>query len=73
MGGLIINIERFFDENNYKGLLFCKQNLIGFYCKYNWELIPQERVKLPNNYSSVFTMVYNCPQVESIEYSDRMF
>ena len=70
---LVENMNKYLKENGYKGLLFCKFNLIGFYSKYNWVLIPQERVKLPLEHTDVFTMVYNCPSVEHLDYQGRMF
>ena len=70
---LIINVNKFFDENNYKGLLFCKQNLIGFYSKYNWKLVPPERVHFNKPHEGVFTMTYNCEDVERLDYADRFF
>lgn len=76
MGGgklLIISANKFFDKNNYKGLLFCKQNLIGFYSKYNWKLVPPERVHFNTPHEGVFTMTYNCEDVERLDYADRFF
>jgi len=76
MGGgksLVENVNKYLKENGFKGLLFCKFNLIGFYSKYNWELIPQERVTLPSGYTDVFTMAYNCPSVDYLDYQGRMF
>lgn len=76
MGGgksLIINTNQYLIENSLKGLLFCKQNLIDFYSKYNWKLIPPERVQFKTPHQGVFTMVYNCEDIERLDYSDRFF
>ncbi len=70
---LIININDFFERNNYKGLLFCKQSLIGFYSKYNWKLVPPERVHFNSPHEGVFTMTYNCEDVVRLDYADRFF
>ena len=70
---LLISINQYFDSENYKGLLFCKKSLINFYSKYNWKLIPPERVHFSTPHEGVFTMVYNCEDVERLEYDDRFF
>ena len=75
MGGgksLVVNVNKYLKENNFKGLLFCKESLLGFYSKYNWVLVPQERVRFSEEHPGVYTMVYNCPSVETLDYSDRM-
>ena len=76
MGGgksLIISINQYFDTENYKGLLFCKESLISFYRKYNWKLIPPERVHFSTPHEGVFAMVYNCEDIERLDYDDRFF
>ena len=65
--------------NNYlisckkKGLLFCKDNLIDFYKKYDWILLPNDRVIFDSPHLDVFTMVYNCDIIGKMEYGDRFF
>lgn len=70
---LIINVNQYLVENNIRGLLFCKQNLIDFYSKFNWKLIPPERVRFKTPHQGVFTMVYNCEDIEMLYYTDRFF
>lgn len=70
---LIFSINQYLDINKLKGLLFCKQNLIDFYSKYYWKLIPPERVQFKTPHKGVFTMVYNCEEVERLYYNDRFF
>lgn len=70
---LIINVNHYLVANNCKGLLFCKQNLINFYDKYDWKLILPERVHFKIPHQGVFTMVYNCEDIERLDYVDRFF
>ena len=70
---LITSINQFLDSENYKGLLFCKEGLISFYSKYNWKLIPPERVHFRTPHEGVFTMVFNCEDIERLDYDDRFF
>lgn len=70
---LVENVNKYLKEYNLKGLLFCKENLIKFYCKFNWELLPQERACLPVCSSDIFTMVYNTPLIESLKYQGHLF
>lgn len=70
---LVETVNKYLKERNYKGLLFCKENLIKFYSKYDWVLLPQERASLPVRSSDIFTMVYNTPLVGSLKYQGHMF
>ena len=73
-GGLLLkNINRYLLDNGFKGLLFCKRQLIPFYEKYDWKVVPHNKVVLPEEDPAVFTMVYNCPEIESLVYSGRLF
>lgn len=69
---LVLSVNEYLENHNYLGILFCKESLIGFYSKFNWVLIPQERVRFSEEYTGVYTMVYNSPSVDTLEYSDRM-
>lgn len=74
MGGLLMsNINQFLVEGDYKGLLFCKKHLVDFYKKYDWQLIPNDRVFSDINTKDIFFMVYNCAEVKSLWYNDRLF
>lgn len=70
---LVVSVNNYLKENHFKGLLFCKEKLISFYKKYDWELIPQERVSLPTEDVGVYTMVFNSSSFDHLDYSDRMF
>ena len=70
---LVMSVNRYLFENDYKGLLFCKAGLIGFYSKCGWKVVEKEKVNIPIDTTSIFIMVYNCPSIKSIEYDGRMF
>lgn len=73
-GGLLLReTNRYLLENGIKGLLFCKKSLIPFYEKYDWAEVPHDKVIVSPKDPTVFTMVYNCPEIESLEYSGRLF
>lgn len=70
---LMQEVNCYLEKNNTKGLLFCREGVIKFYQKNNWKLIPQKKVKSEHLLNDVFTMVYNCEDVEYLEYADREF
>ena len=70
---LVENVNKYLKENNQEGLLFCKEQLIKFYSKYNWELISPERVHFSTPHEGVFTMVYNRKAIVRLDYGDRFF
>lgn len=73
-GGLLLKkTNGYLLDNGFKGLLFCKKQLIPFYEKYDWKVVPHNKVIMPEENPAVFTMVYNCPVIESLLYSDRLF
>ena len=72
-GSLLKKTNEYFLENGFKGLLFCKKQLISFYEKYDWVVVPQIKLIMPEENPAVFTMVYNCPEIESLVYSGRLF
>ena len=69
---LVEKVNKYLEDKGYKGILFCKESLLGFYSKYNWVSVPQERVRFSKEHSGVYTMVYRCQSIESLVYSDRM-
>ena len=70
---LMQEVNGLLEKNNFKGLLFCREAVIKFYKKNNWQLVPQEIIKAKGLHEGVFTMVYNCEDVQSLEYADREF
>ena len=73
-GGLLLTkINQYLMEKGARGLLFCKRHLIPFYEKYNWIVLPQDKVSIPEEDSEIYTMVFNCPAIRFFEYKGRMF
>ena len=70
---LMQEVNSYLEKNNTKGLLFCRDGVIKFYQKNNWQLIPRENVISEHINNDVLTMVYNCEDVKSLEYTDREF
>ncbi|MDN5478627.1 MAG: GNAT family N-acetyltransferase [Chryseobacterium sp.] len=63
---LMEKANQFIKNNDYKGLLLCKENLIDFYKKFNWRVVHQE--------SDFFFMIYNLKEeVLEFKYTDRSF
>lgn len=76
MGGgrlLVLGVNEFIKESGYRGLLLCKESVIGFYKRCNWKEIPSDKVHFNTHYEGVFTMVYNCEGIDRLEYADRNF
>lgn len=66
---LISEVNNFIETNSLYGILFCKYQLIEFYSKSNWLLIPN--INLSKN---VYTMVYNFNLDPTLlKYNDRLF
>lgn len=63
---LIKEINNYLTKNNRKGILLCKDILIDFYLKYDWQLLDNQKVKASFELSKINIMVYNM-DVEIIE------
>lgn len=70
---LMTRINQFLLDENHKGLLFCRQELIQFYKKFNWNLIPIEKVRFISPHEGVYTMTFNCEGTVWFDYSGRFF
>jgi len=70
---LVLGVNDFIKESGLRGLLLCKESVIGFYKICNWKEIPSDRVHFKTPYEGVFTLVYNCEEIEWLEYADRNF
>lgn len=70
---LMESVNKWLNDNNQKGLLFCKIELVRFYKKYGWSLIEPASVIFTTPHEGVYTMSYNCEGIENIEYKDRLF
>ena len=70
---LMEGVNKWLKDNNLKGLLFCKKELIPFYEKYGWSLIEPASVIFTKPHDGVYTMSYNCEDIKKIEYKDCLF
>ena len=70
---LITSVNKWIEDRNYNGLLFCKKELIKFYMQYGWKIVATENVFFNTPHTGVFTMTYNCGDINRIDYSDRLF
>lgn len=70
---LLIGVQNYLFENNYKGILFCKDKLVGFYTKFGWTLIDGSKI-ISKNYKNVNVMFYNVDtNINRVEYDGRNF
>ncbi len=69
-GGKLMNeVNTFLKDNSFYGILFCKENLVSFYTKFDWKLIHN---LYPNK--EIFTMIYNYnDDTSNFTYNDRLF
>ena len=70
---LMTRVNSWLKDNNKKGLLFCKQELLQFYSKYGWSVVEPTSVIFDTPHDGVFTMAYNCDSINKLEYKDRLF
>lgn len=76
MGGgkmLMHNVNELIKERKTVGLLFCKNELVKFYSKYGWQLIPKQALILEPGHDSINTMLFNCHVDGVLEYKDKLF
>lgn len=60
-------------DNSWNGILLCKDNLVPYYSKYNWKLIPSQLVE-SGTLKEINTMVFNFDaEIKSLNYFDRNF
>lgn len=70
---LMSSVNKWLDDNKYKGLLFCKKGLLGFYSRYEWKVIEPSCVFFETPHDDVFTMTYNSDVINIFEYKERFF
>tara|TARA_B100000787_G_C16199015_1_gene303319 strand:- start:10328 stop:10825 length:498 start_codon:yes stop_codon:yes gene_type:complete len=70
---IMVLANEFLKKENKVGLLFCKENLINFYCKSGWELINKNKLKLPFNNTEIETMIYNSSHFQEIKLNTNIF
>lgn len=70
---LMKEVNHFLLSNKMSGLLFCKDQLVDYYEKFNWVLIPRENIKT-DTFKHVNFMVFNTEDpVKTLEYNGRNF
>ncbi len=70
---LLLEVNKYLKSNNVSGILFCKDDLVDFYKKCNWNVVERNYIKNVN-LSSVNVMVFNEREiVTNIDYNDRIF
>ena len=73
-GGILISrVNDYLKENNLRGLLFCKEHVIGFYNHYDWKVIPDKRITIVGSEHEVYSMTYNMPSFHKMSYNNRQF
>lgn len=73
-GDILMNeINNVLNFNNWKGILLCRDELIKYYQKFDWNL-PSKNLIYPEQFRSTNMMTYNLKDlISSIDYSDRLF
>lgn len=70
---LLIGMQKYLFEDNFKGILFCKDKLVGFYSRLGWKLIDRNKI-ISENYKNVNIMFYNVDTyTKCVEYRGRNF
>ncbi|WP_281310647.1 hypothetical protein [Flavobacterium flavigenum] len=70
---LLVGMQKYLDQNNFKGILFCKDNLVDFYNKFGWKLVPKNKI-ISENLKNVNVMFYNIDDnIECVAYKGRNF
>ncbi len=70
---LLFGVQKYLTENNYRGILFCKDFLVAYYKKIGWKLVSKSFV-ISEKYKSINIMFYNVDgQFDRVEYNGRNF
>lgn len=70
---ILIGVNNYLVTNKLYGILLCKNDLIDFYKKYNWNLIPKQNIK-NEKYQEINIMIFNLDQkVDAFDYTGRNF
>ena len=71
---LMLHVNRFLEEQDTAGLLFCKDRLVKFYTECGWDLVPQEKLQLNSSTKEIFTFCYNFQgNFNSLKYGGILF
>lgn len=59
-------------QNNWKGILFCKDHLVEYYEKFSWKVVEKNNIK--SNFNEVNIMIFNIESnITALHYQDRNF
>lgn len=73
-GKLITLVNKYLDDNELRGLLFCMAPVAKFYLHFNWHIIPSDLITIEcKEHNDVCVMTYNAPPNKKILYNDRLF
>lgn len=60
-------------QNQWKGILLCKDNLVPYYEKFDWKLINSDKI-MTKKFKNTNIMYFNfLIEIDSLEYNDRNF
>jgi hypothetical protein len=69
---LLKHLNQFIKENNFKGVLLCKDSLVHFYELNSWELV--EKSKTSNNLKFINVCIFNVDvEIENLTYIGKLF
>ena len=73
-GVLVTRVNKYLEDNNLKGMLFCKDHVMRFYAHYGWQVISSDNVIIEwEGHEDIYTMCYNTPSFTRMIYSDKLF
>jgi predicted GNAT family N-acyltransferase len=56
---MMLGINKYLIAEDARGVLFCKDQLVGFYQKCNWKVIGLENIIVDYSLSNINTMIFN--------------
>lgn len=73
-GNILMNeLNKAVTEKKWNGLLFCKNQLVAYYEKSGWKVVPKEKIT-SDSLKQFNTMTYNFSEnIKEFEYNDRNF
>ena len=74
-GGILVTlVNKYLEDNNLKGMLFCKDHVMRFYAHFGWQVISGDKVTIEGEgHEGIYTMCFNTPSFNRMIYSDRLF
>lgn len=73
-GGEILRLTSLFlKKNNIIGLLFCKENLVKFYNKFNWNEIKPDSLYIEQKPNDIHCMINIDVNLKKVQYNEKLF